>query len=517
VLNYCHHTNTLTKRGAVIIMTEKLNKIDIEIMEKAPEATPYAGALPFMKMCEGMGLADVINKNLNIRGSKGYKDSEHILSMVTMQVLGGSTIDELEILKQNLQVSGSPFKIPSPTAARDYMSNFHDEEEAKKQKQGQSYIPQMNEHLVGFDAIHAHIFQQAYHLRPLLSITLDQDATFIYTNTKDALNNYKGEKSYEPFNTYCPEYDIMVGTQFRGGNVSPGYGQLEELKRVLSIIPEGIEDVKLRSDTAGYQEDILRYCAEGKNERFGEIGFTISCKVVEGFKKAARNVPEKEWKPIIKEITKNGVTELKYTGQDWAEVAYVPDWTLKSKVEYRFIAIRERTELRKGENPAQLTLSEIIDDMERENEQIKRLHITEMGNLAYKVFGIVTNLQEEDGGKIVAFHHERCGKSEEVHLILKDELGGGHVASGKFGCEAAWWNIAVLSLSLLNMFKRNFLPEDSHTCRPKTMRYRFFVMIGRFVRHARRIVLKVYSTSKQVIAWYRHAGDRLMGFCASLK
>jgi len=158
-----------------MIMPENLNKIDIEIMEKTPEATPYAGALPFMKMCEGMGLADVINKNLNIRGSKGYKDSEHILSMVTMQVLGGSTIDELEILKQNLQVSGSPFKIPSPTAARDYMSNFHDEEEAKKQKQGQSYIPQMNEHLAGFNAIHAHIFQQSYHFRPLLSITLDQE------------------------------------------------------------------------------------------------------------------------------------------------------------------------------------------------------------------------------------------------------------------------------------------------------------------------------------------------------
>ena len=499
-----------------MIMTESLNKIDIEVLEKTPEATPYAGALLFMQMCEGMGLADVINKNLNIRGSKGYKDSEHILSMATMQILGGSTIDDLEILKQNLQVSGSPFSIPSPTAARDYMNNFHDEEEAKKQKQGQCYIPQMNEHLAGFGAIHAHIFQQAYKCRPLLSITLDQDATFIYTNTKNALNNYQGEKSYEPFNTYCPEYDIMVGTQFRGGNVPPSYGQLEELERVLSIIPEGVEKVKLRSDAAGYQEDILRYCAEGKNERFGEIGFTISCKVVESFKQAAKNIPEKKWKPIIKEITKNGVTEQKETGQEWAEVAYVPDWTLKSKGEYRFIAIRERTELRNGENPAQLALSEIIYDMERENEQIKRLHITGMGNLAYKLFGIVTNLQEEDGGKIVAFHHERCGKSEEVHLILKNELGGGHVVSGKFGNEAAWWNIAVLSLSLLNMFKRNFLPEDSHTCRPKAMRYKFFVMMGRFVRHARRIVLKVYSTSEQVIAWYCHARDRLMGFCALL-
>jgi len=72
-----------------------------------------------------------------------------------------------------------------------------------------------------------------------------------------------------------------------------------------------------------------------------------------------------------------------------------------------------------SENPSQMALSEVVEDMERENEQVKRLHITEMKNLAYKVFGIVTNLREEDGGKIVVFHYERCGKSKEIHRILR--------------------------------------------------------------------------------------------------
>ena len=165
-------------------MTEKLNEIDIEVMKKMAEVTPYAGVLPFMKMCEGMNLPDIINRSLNVRGSKGYKDSDHILSMVTMQICGGSTIDDLAILKQNFEANASPFRIPSATAARSFMNNFHNEEEANKQKQGQSYIPQKNEHLAGFDAIHAHIFQQAYKFMPLLGITLDQDATFIATSTK---------------------------------------------------------------------------------------------------------------------------------------------------------------------------------------------------------------------------------------------------------------------------------------------------------------------------------------------
>jgi len=496
-------------------MTEKLNEVDIDVKEKTPEMTPYAGALPFMKMCEGMGLPNIINQNLNVRGSRGYKDSDHVLSIVTMQILGGSTIDDLEMLKQNLQTSASPFRIPSQTATRSFMSHFHNEEEAKKQKQGYSYIPQMNDHLAGFNKIHTHIFQKAYELNPLISITLDQDATFIPTSNKDALYNYKKEKAYEAFITYCPEYDIIVGTQLRGGNVPPAEDQIGELKRTLDTVPEGIKEVTMRSDSAGYQENIIRYCAEGENERFGVINFTISCKVVASFKEAAKAVPEEDWKPVMKETIKNGVTELQKTGQEWAEVNYVPDWVVQSDGEYRFIAIRERTELRKGENPAQMTLPEIIEDVEKENERTKRLHLTGMGNHVYKVFGIVTNIQEEDGSKIVVFHHARCGKSEEVNLILKEELGGGHVASGKFGAEAAWWNIAVMSFSLLNLFKRNFLPEESHACRPKAMRYAFFVMIGRFVSHARKMVMKVYGTAERVIEWYRYARDRLMWYCAA--
>ncbi len=41
------------------------------------------------------------------------------------------------------------------------------------------------------------------------------------------------------------------------------------------MLPEGVERVFHRSDTAGYQIDLLKYCAEGKSERFGVIKFAI--------------------------------------------------------------------------------------------------------------------------------------------------------------------------------------------------------------------------------------------------
>jgi hypothetical protein len=40
-----------------------------------------------------------------------------------------------------------------------------------------------------------------------------------------------------------------------------------------------MEKVFVRSDTAGYQKDLQRYCAEGKSERFGVIEFAIGADV----------------------------------------------------------------------------------------------------------------------------------------------------------------------------------------------------------------------------------------------
>ena len=38
-----------------------------------------------------------------------------------------------------------------------------------------------------------------------------------------------------------------------------------------------------------------------------------------------------------------------------------------------------------------------------------------------------------------------CGKGEEVHRVLKEDLAGGRLPSGQFGVNAAWWAIAVLA------------------------------------------------------------------------
>jgi hypothetical protein len=97
------------------------------------------------------------------------------------------------------------------------------------------------------------------------------------------------------------------------------------------------------------------------------------------------------------------------------------------------------------------------------------------------------------GDKIIFWHRERSGKSEQVHDILKNDFGGGHVPSHLFGVNAAWWNIAVLSMNVNSVMKRYFLPGGYENVRMKTLRNIFYTLTGKVVSHARNIVLKIYS------------------------
>jgi hypothetical protein len=286
----------------------------------------------------------------------------------------------------------------------------------------------------------------------------------------------------------------MLGTRYSDGNVSPGFNQLEELKRVLSFLPEGVKQVKLRSDSAGYQAELIKYCAKGGNERFGVIDFAISCDVVDEFKESASKVPESEWRPLRRD-------KYDKSHKEWAEVAYVTNNFSKSKKdpEIRFYAVREIfQQQRRGDAPGQMELDlesteGHIKELETGCEELKKLHLTLMSGKIYKVFGIVSNIMNQAGREIILWHRERCGKSEQAHDILKNEFGGGHVPSYHFGVNAGWWNIAVLAMNVISVMKRFFLPCGNEACRMKTLRYIFFTVVGKVVTHARSKILKLYS------------------------
>jgi hypothetical protein len=91
--------------------------------------------------------------------------------------------------------------------------------------------------------------------------TLDQDAALVETHKAEALFSYKHFRAYQPLNTYWAEHDLMLHSEFRDGNVPAGFEQLRVLQDALALLPDDVETVSLRSDSAGYQTELLAVLA----------------------------------------------------------------------------------------------------------------------------------------------------------------------------------------------------------------------------------------------------------------
>jgi hypothetical protein len=280
---------------------------------------------------------------------------------------------------------------------------------------------------------------------PCTTATLDQDATLTETHKRDALYCYKKYKAYQPFNTYWCEQEILLHSEFRDGNVNAGYEQLRLLKGSLKLLPLSMKKVLVRSDSAAFQKGLIEYCGEGENERFKIIEFAICADVTQSFKNAALKVEAGQWKHIYK-IEGDKRYE---TNQEYAEVYYVPNWVglSKKKPDYQFIAIREP-----------------MKETKKSEDELKDLpfQTLDMSEQKYKIFGIVTN-RTIDGNELINWHRQRCGYSEKVHSIQKNELARGQLPSGKFGANVAWWQIMILAFNLNILMRNVALPKDLKT------------------------------------------------------
>ena len=176
----------------------------------------------------------------------------------------------------------------------------------------------------------------------------------------------------------------------------------------------------------------------------------------------------------------------------------------KRDADYRFIAIREEI---RDTDPVELRQMLLFDEEEHKSQPISQVHPTEMNGKIYKVFALVTNL-DWTVEEIVKWQRKRCGKSEEVHRILKEELSGGHVITSALGANAGWWQITVLAFNIITLIKKICLPEKYQASRPKKLRYWLFSVVARMGTHARKMTITIYRSvqaSLFIAAWNRLA------------
>jgi hypothetical protein len=296
------------------------------------------------------------------------------------------------------------------------------------------------------------------------------DATIVETHKREALYCYKKYKAYQPLNIYWAEQGLVVLSEFRDGNVPANFDLLRPFHRALELVPTGVEKVYLRSDAAGYQGDLLKYCAEAKNKRFGVIEFAVGVDVTPEFKRAVKEVAEADWRPLPR---KAGARV-----QEYAEICYVPRLVGHKKhgAVYRYLAIREPLE--------QQTFPGMSEQLSFPFQTMN------WGGVKYKITGVVTNM-DIPGDDLIGWYRERCGKSEEAHSIMKEDLAGGKLPSGLFGANAAWWQIMILAFNVNSAMKRLVLGGNWVNRRMKAIRFWLINVPGRVLRHARSLVVRL--------------------------
>jgi hypothetical protein len=478
------------------------------------EVTGFAGLLPYMELWRKLGLPSEIDNRVRICGTQGYLDRQLVESVALLNLSGGDCVTDIDRLESDaglcrmygrVQYSGMSrpavkaaqkrFRggrsrtFPGATQISAFLEACHNEREEAKRVGGKAFIPEANEHLRSLSALNTYLVGQAQRLRPMETATLDCDATLVERQGKTALMCYKGFPGYQPFNVFWSEQELVLHSEFRDGNVPAGFDILRPIKEAISMLPEGVKTVMVRQDTAGYRnEDMGWFERAEEHPRFGRILFTISADITPEFRREVVRVKPTEW---TKEYRVRGGKQVP-TGREYAEVLYMSTGqALLNGVDeaFRFIAIRERM----GD---QLSLLE--------QDGNAPFPVMTMDNMQYKLHAIVTNRRDEPARELIAWHFQRCGKSEEAHSIMKSDFAGGQLPSAKFGANAAWWALMILSMNLHGIMKQIVLGDKWTAKRMKAMRLDLIAAPARIVHHARQAFMRM-SKRLQKIFFEIHA------------
>lgn len=499
-------------------MTQGVLPFKVEV-EASPSGATALGGLPaYLELAHVMNLASSVADNLRARGNEqGWSDTQIVMSLVLLQLAGGECVDDLRVLESDdgfrrimLQVEAALLRlprperrrlllqwrkerkraVPSPSTVFRFLDAFEVDESDRQT--GKAWIPIASDSLKGLYQVNAELIARVVAFASPREATLDVDATLIECFKQGALFCYKHFRSYQPLQVYWAEQDLLLHSEFRDGNVPAGYDITRVLTTALDFLPQSVERVRVRSDSAAYQWDFLLYLASGRHPRFGAIDFTVSIDVTPEFRAAVAEVNKDDWKPVQRSefdsagnLIKMRATDKKY---EYAEVVFEPQGLSRKKdnPQLRFIAVRQPMD-RQLKLPAtdasepELPFPTII-----------------LGEQQYKLHGIVANDWTRTGSELLLWHWERCGKSEEVHAVLKNDLAGGRLPCSHIGGNAAWWALTVIAYNLNTAMKRlvlGTLDPSWITKRLKAVRFAFIGLAGRVIEHARACVLRLARTA----------------------
>lgn len=444
-------------------MTRCILPFEVELAERSDTVTGRAGLPLVVETMRALGLDQAISQQLRIRErASGYSELEKIEALVLLMASGGECVDDIRVLAADpglLRLLDRE-RLPSSDALLNFLYAFHDGELIKEAQQSRApdtlaYIPEENAALAGLARLNVELVRRVASQGKGNKATLDCDATIQESHKREALAHYKGGRGYQPVAIYWVEQDLVLADEYRDGNVPAGMSNLPIIKRGFEALPATVTDYSFRADSACYDEVVLKWLADPKRTQgpAGLIGFTISADMSPELKAQCKAIPEPAWMAF-----EDRPEETVHC----AEVEFTPGNWRKEAQPLRYLALR---------------ITKKQGRLFEEGGQTKHL-------------AVVTN-REGEIADLIHWHWKKAGTIELVHDITKNEVGAAVPPCGRFGANAAWYRLSLLTYNLLSAMKSLALPPELSSARPKRLRFSVFTLAGRIVSHAGRLVVRV--------------------------
>lgn len=448
--------------------------------------TARAGLPVVLEAGRAVGLDTLVEKYLHVaKRQRGFSELEKLEALMLLLAQGGDRVEDIRILAEDEGLLRLLERdLPSPDALLDFLKAFHDPEVWRNWPAGEkSFVPPETPPLEALFEINRELVARAAQ-RQVNEATIDHDGTIIEAHRREAMVAYEGTRGFQPLLAVWAEQALIVGDEFRDGNVPGGKDPLRSVKRAFEALPSWVTQRFFRGDSADYEHALLKYLADER------ILFAISADMGPELRKACLAVPQDRWR-----LCDERAFELVHV----AEVEFAPGNWPKTAQPFRYVALRitDRQENLFGEQGG------------------GPKYLAVVSNRAAPEDGQPSRGTEMTAEELVRWHRGKAGTIELVHRTLKDELGAGVIPSSRFGANAAWLRINVLTFNILTLLKRQALPARYFSARPKRLRFEVFTLPARISTHQSQLTVDLSASDERVEELIRTRG-RLLALQRSL-
>jgi hypothetical protein len=452
-------------------------QIRVQVQERG-DITPYGGLALAHDLAMRLGIDRDINASMKLlRLYLPYFDSDHLLTHVYNQYVGGTCIEDIAHLQHSDAIKHltGACRIPDPSTAGDFLRRFN----RANLRAFQQVIDRAREK----------VWRQMPNSRKRVA-TVDMDSTIkpVYGQCKQGADfSYTGKWSYHPLLFTLSETRELLRTLNRSGNASSADGAAAALKEVLPMVQRHFGKVYVRGDSTFYQKAIIAECVRH------HVGFALVMDSYANLVEMAENLPESAWEPFSAHADlkaartdprrkarrkRERVRARKARERGYKTLATVEQWagqfnyTMSSGMEefgvtgntFRVVVKRQLIETSKGQQVL-------------------------YADYAYRF--IITNIpaSEMDAGEVLCFAYGRCDQ-ENIIEQAKNGIAALRMPTGELLANAAFLMAGQLAWCLRAWLSLLALPKETSRWEWKWFRQAFVYVAARITQGSRRA--KVY-------------------------